>query len=417
MEIDTESNGAGTGQEAAVLRDAMVDQIMAGQEQLGVTVTPAVEAALRKVPRHLFTPGVPLETAYGSGSVVAKRDADRGIMLSTVSAPPTIAMMLSQAGDLTGKRVLEIGSGGYQASLLRELVGPGGTVTTLDIDPDVVHRAKACLAAAGYDDVRVLLGDGEHGTADTVFDVIIVTAGAWDIAPAWTSQLAEGGRLVLPLRTIGMTRSWALDCTGDRLESHGNPLMCGFVPMQGSGEHQGRGVPLHDQVGLWLDEDQTIDAAALEGVLSMPRDEAWSRVCIGKRQAFHDQDLWLATHVDGFAVLTAEQEAVDADVVSPSWRLGTPAAVYGPTLTYRAKLRPLDPEQTTFEFGAYAHGPAAAEAADRFAEQIRAWDQHGRPAPRMTVFPAGTPGAELPAGFVLHKRHTTIVLTWPHHAA
>lgn len=416
METDTESNGADAGQEAAVLCHRMVDQIMAAQEQLGVRLTPEVEAALRTVPRHLFTPGTPLETAYGSGSVVAKRDDDRGIMLSTVSAPPTIAMMLSQAGDLAGKQVLEIGSGGYQASLLRELVGPGGSVTTLDIDPEVVDRARACLATAGYIDVQVVLGDGEHGVADTEFDVIIVTAGAWDIAPAWMSQLAEGGRLVVPLRTMGMTRCWALDRAGDRLESHGNPLMCGFVPMQGIGVHHGYGVPLHEQVGLWLDEDQTIDAATLDDALVTPRAETWSGVTIGGRQPFHHQDLWLATHLAGFALLTAEQDAVDTGVVAPSWRLGTPATVDGPTLAYRAKLRPLDVERTRFEFGVYAHGPAAAKAADQMAEQIRRWDQHGRPAPRMTVCPADTPSPDLPAGLVLHKRHATIVLTWPHPA-
>nr|WP_311132475.1 methyltransferase, FxLD system [Nonomuraea gerenzanensis] len=407
------SDSAETGKQAAVLRDAMVDQIIAGQEQLGITVPPAVEAALRKVPRHLFTPGASLEAAYGSDSVVAKRDADRGIMLSTVSAPPTIAMMLSQAGDLSGKRVLEIGSGGYQASLLSEMVGSTGSVTTMDIDSDVIDRAKACLAAAGYDDVQVMQGDGEYGAAGSVFDAIIVTAGTWDIAPAWLSQLADGGRLVLPLRTLGLTRSWALDRRGPLLESHGRPLMCGFVPMQGSGQHQGHAVPLHDKAGLWLDEDQHLDTTTLDEVLSTPRAEAWSGVTVGKRQPFHDQDLWLATHLHGFALLTAKQEALDAGVVAPSWRLGTPATISRQTLAYRAKLRPLDRERTTFEFGVYAHGPTAAEAAETFAEQIRQWDQHGRPAPSMTVYPAETPDTGLPAGLVLHKRHTTIVLHWP----
>jgi protein-L-isoaspartate O-methyltransferase len=52
--------------------------------------------------------------------------------------------------------VLEIGSGGYQAALLRELAGPHGSVTTLDIDPDVTGRARACLDRAGYGDVRTL---------------------------------------------------------------------------------------------------------------------------------------------------------------------------------------------------------------------------------------------------------------------
>lgn len=74
--------------------------------------------------------------------------------ISSVSAPYLIAEMLGQAvealGGLRDRAVLEIGSGGYNASLLRELVGPVGSVTTVDIDPQVTDRASACLARAGY---------------------------------------------------------------------------------------------------------------------------------------------------------------------------------------------------------------------------------------------------------------------------
>ena len=89
--------------------------------------------------------------------------------------------MLGQAADafedggLRGRHVLETGSGGHNPSLLRELVGPSGSVTTVDIDPDVIKRALACLA------------------------------GAWDTPPTWTAQLTEDGVLVVPLRTFGMT--------------------------------------------------------------------------------------------------------------------------------------------------------------------------------------------------------------------
>lgn len=405
--------------DARVLRDAMVDRIVREQRRLGSTPPPAVEEAMRRVPRHLFTPGVPLETAYGMESVILKHDDRRGIARSPVSAPSIVAAMLGQCGDLRGKNVLEIGSGGYNAALLRELTGPDGSVTTIDIDPDVVDRAKTCLAAAGYTDVRVLEGDGEHGAAEhpAGFDVIMVTAGAWDIAPAWIDQLAEGGTLVLPLRTLGLTRSWALRRSGDHLESLGKTL-CSFVPMQGRGEHTGIRVPLHDTgVGLLLDEEQHVDPAALEGVLSTPRAERWSGVTVGTLAPFDDQDMWLATRLEGFAVLTADQEALDSGVVAPSWRLRTPALIDGPALAYRAKPRPLDTGRTTFEFGVYAHGPAASAAADRFAAEIVRWDRQGRPAPSMTVHPAGTPDAQLPPGFVLDKKHSRIVLSWPDSAA
>ncbi len=125
--------------------------------------------------------------------------------------------------------MLEIGSGGYNAALLRELVGPSGSVTTVDIDPDVTDRARACLEAVGYGDVTVVCADAERRIdPGRTWDLIIVTAGAWDIPPAWIGQLARNGTLVVPLRTFGMTRSWALRRAGDRLVSHSQRL-CGFV--------------------------------------------------------------------------------------------------------------------------------------------------------------------------------------------
>jgi protein-L-isoaspartate O-methyltransferase len=71
--------------------------------------------------------------------------------------------MLAQLDIRPGQSVLEIGSGGYQAALLRELTGPDGSVTTVDIDSEVTGRARACLDLAGYRDVRTLCADGEHG--------------------------------------------------------------------------------------------------------------------------------------------------------------------------------------------------------------------------------------------------------------
>ncbi|MFB9965639.1 methyltransferase, FxLD system [Sinosporangium siamense] len=415
MNTDTAGKSTHSDPDAAALRAALVDRIADRHRQLDLVLPPEVEAVMRRVPRHLFTPGASLQQAYSLDSVVTKSD-EHGVMLSTVSAPPTVAMMLGQLGELSGKRVLEIGSGGYNAALLRELVGPDGSVTSIDIDQDVVDRARACLAKAGYRDVRVLRMDGESAAPEFgPWDRIVVTVGAWEVPTAWVEQLTDDGRLVVPLRTFGLTRSWAFRRRGDALESLSH-LLCGFVPIQGMGEHRGRGVPLHgEQVGLWLDEGQQVDEAALSGVLASPRAQVWSGVTVGRRQPFHDQDLWLAGNLRGFALLTAKQQAVEAGVVSPSWRLGTPAVADGGSLAYRAKLRSVDPEQTTYEFGAYGHGPDGAGVAERLAEQIRRWDQLNRPSPHMTVHPASTPDAELPHGYVLAKRHSKIVISWPDH--
>ncbi len=417
VSTSTTGEGVGSDHDADELRGALVDQIIVRHEQLGLVLPGEVEAALRSVPRHLFGPGVPLEQAYADDSIVTKRN-ERGISLSSVSAPTIIAMMLGQLQVRPGQRVLEIGSGGYNAALLRELVGSDGSVTTIDIDQEVVDRARACLAAAGYRDVRVLCADGEFAAAEYgPFDRIIVTVGARDIPPTWVEQLAEGGRLVVPLRTKGLGRSWALERSGGHLVSR-DRMMCGFVPMQGIGEYRGRSISLHGkEVGLWLDEGQQVDTAALDDVLSSPRAQAWSGVTVRKRDTFSDLDLWLA-RLPNFCLLSANQDAVDRGLVSPGWHLGTPTLVDGGSLAYRAKLRPVNAEETVSEFGAYAHGPDAVKAADRLAEQIRSWDRDHRhgPGPRLTVHPADTPDAELPSGFVVDRRHTRIVISWPDYA-
>jgi len=144
--------------EADVLREEMVDKLIAQRTELGAVLSSEVEAALRTVPRHFFAPGVPWETAYANDTVRTKRD-EYGTTISSISAPWLQVMMLEQAQLTPGMRVLEIGSGGYNAALLAELVGEEGKITTVDIDPEVVDRARHCLTAAGYQRVNVVLTD------------------------------------------------------------------------------------------------------------------------------------------------------------------------------------------------------------------------------------------------------------------
>ncbi|MFI2279012.1 MULTISPECIES: methyltransferase, FxLD system [Catenuloplanes] len=394
----------------------MVEQLIEDHAGKGLVMRPEVEAALRVVRRHQFTPGVPLEEAYGPYSaVVTKRRGDEAI--SSVSAPSLIAAMLGQAADaldgIEGRHVLEIGSGGYNAALLRELVGPAGSVTTVDIDPDVTDRASACLTAAGYDDIRVVCTDANQPIdAGRRYDLIIVTVGAWDIPPAWTSQLTDTGVLVVPLRTFGMTRSWALRLHGDRLVSHSQQI-CGFVAMQGSGAHELRYVDIADGVHLRLDEGEQVDADAIGALLTAPRQQAWTGVSLPPRTVLADLDLWLAACLTAeagqFVILTAQQEAVDAGTVSPAWRFGTPAVVGDGTICYRSALAWTG---DLFDLGACAHGPAAAAAAGRMVAHMRAWADAGEPAPVLHVLPASTPDGDLPAGTVLDKRDRRLVLTF-----
>jgi protein-L-isoaspartate(D-aspartate) O-methyltransferase len=123
-------------------------------------------------------------------------------LTSAVSAPLVVASMLDLAHLEPGMRVLEIGTGsGYNAALLRELVGPHGQVTSVDIDDSLIEEAIGHLERAGYCDVVLKTADGYFGVADRApFDRVIATVGCVDLAPAWLEQLAPGGFVLVPLQ-------------------------------------------------------------------------------------------------------------------------------------------------------------------------------------------------------------------------
>ncbi len=163
---------------AAVLRDG------------GRALSPETQRAFGSVPRHVFVPEVEPSAAYRDEAFVIKCGPD-GLPVSSSSQPAMMAIMLDQLGLQPGHRVLEIGTGtGYNAAVMSAIVGPAGEVVSVDIDPELVARARSGLRAAGYDRVSVRCADGGYGYPDRApFDRIIVTAGAWDIAPAWLGQL------------------------------------------------------------------------------------------------------------------------------------------------------------------------------------------------------------------------------------
>ena len=175
--------------------------------------------AFRDVPRHLLLPDTPVDEVYRDQAIVTKRAS--GVPVSSSSQPAMMALMLDQLALAPGMRVLEIGAGtGCNAALIAHLVGPGGGVTTIDIDPELVEQARAHLAAAGLSNVRVVAGDGGLGAPDHApYDRVIATASCWEIPPPWLDQLADGGILVLPLRVNGTGFVAALRRDGATLRS------------------------------------------------------------------------------------------------------------------------------------------------------------------------------------------------------
>ncbi|MGH3546493.1 MAG: methyltransferase, FxLD system, partial [Mycobacteriales bacterium] len=304
------------------LHTGLIDQIRAG----GWIVTPWIEDAMRAVPRHLFLPAASAEEAYADQNVATKTDPG-GAVLSSASTPSIVAMMLEQAEIEPGHRILEIGAGtGYNAALLHHLTGDSGQVTTVDIDPDAVEATRKNLSGAGCDDVQVMCGDGEYGiTQYAPYDRIIVTAGAWNLPVAWREQLINGGRLVVPLRFRGTTRSIAFRREGERLVSQSVKL-CGFIPMRNDdGEHI---LDIAEGVALRFDEDQGITPAALDGILDQPKAEAWSEVTVGV-EPLHG--LWgrLIVAEAGTCRISADSDAVQYKRAVPVIPPLSPAVVQG----------------------------------------------------------------------------------------
>ena len=168
-------------------RNQMVDSQI---EARGISHQATLQA-MRKVPRHLFVPT----------SIESEAYSDRPLPIGynqTISQPLIVAHMTELARPAKGKRALEIGTGsGYQAAVLAEIVD---TVYTIEIVPELAKESAARLKTLGYGNIVVRYGDGYKGWPEHApFDIILVTAAADHIPQPLKDQLAEGGRLIMPV--------------------------------------------------------------------------------------------------------------------------------------------------------------------------------------------------------------------------
>jgi protein-L-isoaspartate(D-aspartate) O-methyltransferase len=176
-------------------RAAMVAEIQAiARETGGATGRPslseAVMAAMRKVPRHLFVPSSQQASAYENRPLPIGEG-------QTISQPFIVALMTDLVDPKRGDTVLEVGTGsGYQAAVLAELVA---RVYTIEIIEVLGQRAMQVLAQLGYRNVEVRIGDGYKGWPEAApFDSIVVTAAPAEIPKPLIDQLKPGGRMVIP---------------------------------------------------------------------------------------------------------------------------------------------------------------------------------------------------------------------------
>jgi protein-L-isoaspartate(D-aspartate) O-methyltransferase len=227
------------------------EQLVEQLEQSSVLHDPAVATAFRAVLRHHFLPDRTLDEVYEDTAITTRYEA--GVPVSSSSQPAIMAIMLELLRPLPGHRVLEIGTGtGYNAALIAHLVGREGHVVSLDIERELTEGARDHLARAGAEDVEVVAADGAAGWAQGApFDRIIVTAGADDLSPAWADQLAEGGRLVLPLALAPPGQQCAAFVREERSLVATELAHCGFMPLRG-GMAPARGIGDDEQVAGWL---------------------------------------------------------------------------------------------------------------------------------------------------------------------
>ena len=184
----------------------------------------AVIKAMQKVPRHKFIDENFLSQVY----------EDHPLPIGdgqTISQPYMVALMTQSLELKGGERVLEVGTGsGYQAAILAEIAGE---VYSIERFADLARKAEGILSELNYSNVKIKIDDGTAGWSEAApFDGIIVTAGAPDVPPSLVRQLADGGKLVIPVGGKFMQTLSVLKKEGGKLRQK-DICGCVFVPLVG----------------------------------------------------------------------------------------------------------------------------------------------------------------------------------------
>jgi protein-L-isoaspartate(D-aspartate) O-methyltransferase len=201
-------------------RRDMVKQQLRGRD----IVDEGVLRAMERLPRELFVPARERRRAHEDAALPIGYG-------QTISQPYMVAKICETLALRPGQRALDVGTGsGYQAAVLAEL---GADVVTIERIPELAEQARANLAAAGYERVEVVVGDGTLGLPERApFDGIAVAAAAPGFPQTLYEQLRPGGRLVVP---VGGTRAQRLELIVRSPEGPAviHSVPCRFVPLVG----------------------------------------------------------------------------------------------------------------------------------------------------------------------------------------
>jgi protein-L-isoaspartate(D-aspartate) O-methyltransferase len=184
----------------------MVENQIAGRD----VSDPEVLEAMRTVPRHEFVPADYQGQAYEDHPLPIGHG-------QTISQPYIVAFMTEEIELQPDERVLEIGTGsGYQAAILAQLTDD---VYTIEIIPELADRAQETFEALGYDQIVAKQGDGYFGWEEYApFDAIVVTAAPDHVPQPLVNQLADGGKMIIPVGPPGGYQSlWLLEREGEEV--------------------------------------------------------------------------------------------------------------------------------------------------------------------------------------------------------
>ena len=175
----------------AAEREAMVERQI---ESRGIT-DPKILEAFRAVPREAFISEDYADLAYGAHPLPIEAG-------QTISQPYIVALMIKAAEIKPGDKVLEVGAGsGYAAAVISRIAGK---VVAIERQRELVKIAQQRIARLGYDNVKIVEGDGTRGCPEEApFDAILAAASGSHLPPQWVEQLAEGGRIVMPVGDPG----------------------------------------------------------------------------------------------------------------------------------------------------------------------------------------------------------------------